>query len=255
MTLMPGPAQSMQRAWRRRHIRRFEESLGLPTLTEKFTARYGRKVIGGPFEGMDYIRESTGSVLIPKLLGSYEIEVASALDHIFAQSYDTIVDIGCAEGYYAVGLARRFPGARVVAFDTDDHARRLCNEMATLNRVADRVEVRGAADFATLSEVLRGKTLTVCDCDGCEAFLLDPNRVPPFRTGDLLVELHDHLDPAISSTLRRNFDGSHHIREFSSRERNPGDWPALDFLTPEERKTAVGEYRPPQQWFFMTPRS
>jgi hypothetical protein len=251
---MPGPAEALQRAWRRRHMRRFEASLGLPKITAAFVGRYGWRVVSGPFEGMDYIQMATGSMLMPKLIGSYEAELAPAMEYIFTQNYDSIVDIGCAEGYYAVGMARRFPMARVFAFDTDPHAKRLCSDMARINGVHDRVTVGGAADFATLQQSLTRRSLTICDCDGCEAFLLDPSRVEAFRTGDILVELHDHIDAAISPTLEKNFAATHDITTFNSVERDPAEWKSVEFLSPEERKIALGEYRPPQRWFLMTPR-
>ena len=53
-----------------------------------------------------------GSVLIPKLLGSYEQELQPLLQRLAAQNYSEIVDIGCAEGYYAIGLGGCFPRAK-----------------------------------------------------------------------------------------------------------------------------------------------
>src|SRR6478672_6897407 len=68
----------------------------------------GLVVQHGPFKGMKYPGvNSVGSALIPKLLGSYERELHPLIDSICAGQYDQVVDIGCAEGYYAVGLAMR----------------------------------------------------------------------------------------------------------------------------------------------------
>ena len=253
--MIPGAAEALQRIWQRRHMRRFEASLGLPRITEAFVEKHGWRVVSGPFAGMTYIQMATGSMLMPKLIGSYEAELAPAMAALLTTRYDVIVDIGCAEGYYAVGLARTQKTAQVYAFDTNPHARKLCQKMAQINGVTERVHLGGMADFATLNTVLQGRTLTVCDCDGCEAFLLDPQQVKAFRTGDILVELHDHLNDAISPTLLRNFEATHQIAIFNSAERDMRAYPQIDFLAEQERKVALGEYRPPQRWFWMTPRN
>src|SRR5262245_41340678 len=68
----------------------------------------------GPFAGMVYPdHAAVGSTLYPKLLGSYERELHQTVDDIVRLGYDTVVDIGAAEGYYAVGLAMKMPGTQV----------------------------------------------------------------------------------------------------------------------------------------------
>src|SRR5262249_8007661 len=112
-----------------------------PTLTVRY----------GPFAGMRYPEAaSVGSTLFPKLIGSYEREIRDVLEIIARTDYSEIVDIGCAEGYYAVGLAMTVPGARVLAFDTDEKAVRLCRRMAEINGVSDRVVVGTFCDAETL---------------------------------------------------------------------------------------------------------
>jgi methylase of polypeptide subunit release factors len=75
------------------------------------------------------------------LLGCYERELAGLVEKLCLYPYTEIIDIGCAEGYYANGFARRHRQAFVYAFDSDPRARHLCRQMALLNEVADRVSV------------------------------------------------------------------------------------------------------------------
>ena len=88
--------------------------------------RTGGRVRSGPFAGMRYVDTSVGSCFIPKLLGTYECELASKVEWICRQQPKLIIDIGAAEGYYAIGLAIRMPNARVVAFEQDRQGRRHC---------------------------------------------------------------------------------------------------------------------------------
>ena len=101
------------------------------------------KVKTGPFQDMKYLLGSRGSLLGPKLLGTYESEITSWMHNLIASEVDTIVDVGCAEGYYAVGLPYSMPTVQVYAFDADPRSQELTKWLAELNGVADRVEIGG----------------------------------------------------------------------------------------------------------------
>ncbi len=85
---------------------------------------------------------------------------------MIARGYETVVNVGCAEGYYAVGLARRMPTAHVHAFELVDETRRTCELTARLNGVEGRVSVSGAAGAGDVAPALRGRRLVICDCEG-----------------------------------------------------------------------------------------
>src|SRR4051812_19305855 len=88
------------RAWRERR-----ETQRLDRIAQTLVKHYGARVLQGPFAGMQYVTESYGSQLVPKLLGSYENELHDLVEQIVAQRPKIVIDIGAAEGYYAVGLA------------------------------------------------------------------------------------------------------------------------------------------------------
>src|SRR5688500_985732 len=79
--------------------------------TRRFAKRHGLSVRRGPFHGMTYPESAVGLAeqLVPKLLGSYECELHGALEQVIQGDYEQVVDIGAADGYYAVGLARALP--------------------------------------------------------------------------------------------------------------------------------------------------
>src|SRR4051812_27066698 len=113
-------------------------------LVNTFLAREGGpRILGGPFAGMDYVDHATEGALMPRLLGTYESELHPHLATFAAEGLDDIVDVGCAEGYYAVGLARMMPAVTVHAFDIDEKARAACAELAGRNGVAERVRIGG----------------------------------------------------------------------------------------------------------------
>ena len=106
---------------------------------DAYVRQYGAKVMQGPFAGMDYATSATEGALTARLLGTYESELHPYLAKFAANPPDCVIDVGCAEGYYAVGLARMMPQVRVHAFDIQEKARRACAEMAAKNGVGDRV--------------------------------------------------------------------------------------------------------------------
>ena len=63
-------------------------------------------VMNGPFSGMKYPSLfSHSSSIFPKIIGSYENELEPTFKNLFEKSFNTIFNIGSAEGYFAIGLA------------------------------------------------------------------------------------------------------------------------------------------------------
>lgn len=224
-------------------------------ITRAITRRHGLVVLDGPFVGMRYVPEAAGSSLLPKLVGSYESELHPTVAAIIGFQYSRIIDVGCAEGYYAVGLARRLPEARVFAFDIDVRARELCEALAKANGVSERVLIAGECGFEELAALSDERTLLICDCEGCELGLLDPSAVPNLRRTDILVELHDMIDESISKTIVSRFEGSHEITLINSADRDPATYEALKPFSDWDRHVAVAEFRDDaMQWAFMRSR-
>ena len=91
-------------------------------------------VLGGPFAGMRFETATEGN-LAAKLLGSYEGELQPFVEKYLRAGFDRLIDIGCAEGYYAVGFALRSPNTMVDAFDMAEEAQTVCRNHAQLNGV------------------------------------------------------------------------------------------------------------------------
>ena len=77
----------------------------------------GTTVMQGPLKGMNFLYKSAEGCHIAKLLGCYEQPLQPFIEEAIEANYKTILNIGCAEGYYAVGMARRMPNTQVLAFD------------------------------------------------------------------------------------------------------------------------------------------
>jgi precorrin-6B methylase 2 len=204
---------------------------------------------------MRYLSLSACGPLLPKLLGCYESELHGVLEQIVRTGYAAVVNIGCGEGYYAVGLARLLPAARVYAFDTNEAACLLCAELARLNGVAERVVVAGACDVARLRELAGPGTVILSDCEGAEAVLLDPERVPGLRDCDILVELHEAEHPGIAEAVLRRFEASHEVTRIGHGGRDGAAYAVLRNLAHYDQLVAVWEGRGgPTPWAWLRVR-
>ena len=215
-------------------------------------------VQAGPFVGMTFLRWATTGAILPKVLGCFEEELHAALEAALTERPRVVVNIGCGEGYYAVGIARRLPTCMVYAFDADRTAREQCAQLATLNAVADRVHIGGVLRPKDLVGLPIEGGLVVCDCEGCEYTLLDPHAVPTLATCDLIVELHDIDDGSQPAAMLARFNSSHELALVAyaphSAERARV---AARLSRLEDRALAVvDEARlPGQQWAVLRPRA
>ncbi len=240
-----------------RHGQRVLEQHGVPLLAEQFLAKYGAMVQSGPFAGMRYLDASIGSSFLPKLIGSYECELHPIIQKTLVTPYQSVVDVGSAEGYYAVGLARNLAGKpKVYAFDTDIAAQELCRQLADINDVKNQVVVAGYCDFEKLQSSLQGRALLICDCEGYELQLLDPKEVPALLTTEIIVELHDTPQIPVTPQIEARFTDSHSIEIISIEVRNPNLYPILDFFEPAQQQVALSEFRSGiQQWAHLVPNA
>jgi SAM-dependent methyltransferase len=203
-------------------------------------------VQSGPFAGMTLTPATTGSE-IPKRLGSYEQELHPLVESWLG--YDRVLDVGCGEGWYVVGLAKAMPEADVWGFDTSPAARTACARMAAANGV--EVHVEGLATPAILQRLVQGRTLIIVDAEGGELDVLEPAAAPALHRADVLVELHDFLRPGTTQVLVDRFADREQIF-IGQQPRDPGRYPLLAGLPPADQRRAVDESRPPEQrWLWM----
>jgi len=232
-------------------------------LTELTQRRCGSRVLRGPFRGLQYIGESVGSAYIPKLLGIYERELNAVIERACSLGFHLILDIGAAEGYYAVGMAIRNPQAQVVGFEMELNGQTALSQMAVLNGAASRVAIRGKCEPADLTALLRNarddRTLVICDVEGYEDNLLNPALVPALRHVWTLVELHEFVRPGITQLLVARFESSHAIEQIWQDTRSRAEYPfrtlGTTLLPSSYLDWAVSEWRPEtMSWLWMKPR-
>lgn len=235
------------RDWPRRRVNRIVDDALAP------------RTCRGLFSGMRYVDRSIGSSYAPKLLGTYEQELVPVFERLFDQDFDQFVDIGAAEGYYAVGAALKTDWP-ITAFEANPQTP--LPQLAELNGVTGRIDLRGACDLGELADLLAGKTnsLLLADVEGAERLLLDPRFIPELRTATLVVEVHDCFLLGTGGTLLRRFADSHRAERIDSVPRTGADcplhFPPLPFDPTVYALEYLNERRPSgMYWLIFTPKA
>ncbi|MHB1096554.1 MAG: class I SAM-dependent methyltransferase [Gemmatimonadaceae bacterium] len=246
---LPAPLREALR-WVVRPRRRF--------LLSRLRALAGDRVMSGPFAGMQLV----GLPVAQELLGTYERELHDVVHALARGPFGRVVNVGARYGYYAVGLARLMPQARVAAFEGDDEARELLAAAVTANSVTGRVEIRGFGEPSGLAVALEAQdaALVVCDIDGGEELLLDPRLVPALSRATILVECHTYGELRTEPLMTLRFLPTHDVRRIGTEARVLAQLPAgvgepwrsrmprtLEALMQEHRVMA-------QSWLLLTPR-
>jgi hypothetical protein len=216
-------------------------------------------VVSGPFAGMWY---GLPIPHLPAYLGTYELELRPLLARLAGTRFDVLLNVGAADGYYAVGLARLWPAARIVAFELIPAKQANVRRVAVENGVDDRLRIEGACTPERLDELTRAaeRPLVWMDVDGAELELLDPELALGLRGAEIVVELHEFLVPRARETLEARFASTHLTELIPGADRRVDQFPLRGRLwrTAPGRATAreaMQERRPAtQDWLHLSPR-
>ena len=250
---MPAPSRARLEQWRSRTLqKRYLQQVGVGELSRQFLQKYGLNVRYGPFAGMTYTGEAAADrIIIPKLLGSFEEELHSIWNSVLDQSsYQTIIDIGCAEGYYSTGFALRTK-AQLVAFDVEPRELSFAQDMVKRNGVSGRVRFAGWCTREKLVQEARGRTLILSDCEGYECKLFTPEVTGQLKHSDVMIELHGEAQELLPPVLAE----SHDVELISTTPRDPAQFAELEEFGPRLAALALCEHRDPaQQWLWAEAR-
>jgi hypothetical protein len=223
-------------------------------INRTIVAQHGVTVQAGPFKGMSFTGKSSEGANAPRLLGCYEAELHPLVEEIVTCGFDCIVDIGCAEGYYAVGFAYRMPRVEIFAFDINPDAQQKCSELAERNGVDKRVKVGGEFRGDDFSTFVGRRALVFVDVEGAEDDLLRPDLYRALRSLTVLVECHDSFKPGLSKRIEKRFAITHAVRTIQPKLLCPTLPSWFSKVSDLDRLLAIWEWRiGPTPWLYMTP--
>jgi hypothetical protein len=179
-----------------------------------------------------------------KILGLYEKELEPVLQDVVNSKPDVVINIGCAEGFYALGLARLVPNAKVFAYDISQRAQEICELGRQLNNLDGAFEIRGYCSADELESLTQhsNRPFVLIDCEGGERDLLLSKNYD-FANVTMIIECHDFLDRRITGDLINKFSRTHSVELIEQGAKNPfkceltKGWPESDLwlIVSEER--------------------
>ncbi len=249
-------------AWAATRARRYEQARrhasGVPALAARVIEQIGNRVIDGPCVGLRYPTDRLDEIDAPvaKLLGIYEQQLHSPLTAAIEAGRRVFVDVGCAEGYYAVGLALDSGDLQVYAYDLARSARAFCGDLAGSNGCADRVRVGGRCDVGQLRGLPLDNAFLLADIEGAEFDFFSSDVVELLSHTIVIVELHRSPDDPLAIGMIDRFAPSHGLQQLRGIKPDPDAVSVLSFLDSDERIAAISEWRSQseQTWLVFTPR-
>lgn len=226
-------------------------------------AFYGRKqphVLGGPFKGMVYENRTYFGPVTPRWMGCYEKELHSVILSIKDYLPECVVDIGSAEGYYSIGLARMLPSANVFSYETNPLSIWQQRSLKMLNKVSN-LQIRRYCSQEELCTYASKRSFILSDIEGCELDLFTEKVVVALANAVVLIELHCYREvtvESVTSTLEQRFAATHSIQYIAPEPRTAKD---IEIEHPEsfDKKSivsAMNEYRSqPQKWMYCVPKN
>jgi len=219
-------------------------------ISMQLVARYGKRIRHGPFAGLSLDERSSWGVgdFSAMMFGLYEQEV---LDHLFAAfgRREVFVNLGAADGYYAIGMLRAGRADRAICFEMSESGRREILRNASLNGVSDRVRVlgRAAPSFidALAGEDMRRTTLLI-DIEGGEFALLGDEVLERLAGAQIIFESHEGQDDSGSAQLAellKRAERHYEVTELTTGARDLSPFPELQSLSDSDRWLMCSEGR------------
>lgn len=234
-------------------------------LSQRLMRALDARVAYGPFQGMLLPTQSTWSAADAgsMLLGMYECEVLSALDEC-SRERDTFVDVGAADGYYAVGALVSSMFSRVVCFESDPRSQEVIEQQARRNGVSSQLTILGEAGVGLVPELHRcgvttlSEVVILFDIEGGEYSLLTKEVLQELREAILIIELHDAMQPQLEAELDllSRLSDVFEVEYLEQGARDPNSFVELSEWNDDDRWILCSESRmKPMRWAVCRPKN
>ncbi|MDA0048193.1 class I SAM-dependent methyltransferase [Brachyspira hyodysenteriae] len=193
------------------------------------------------FQGMKYIDTTNFGAIYHKLLGSYEEPIENWIYEIKNKNYDVIIDIGCSEGYYAVGFAYKGFANKIIAYDIDTSAINMAKRLQSINELkSELIFINSECTFNDIENIIKAskKVLIFCDIEGGEVYLLDNEKCKALNKADIILESHDlffNENRYVTETIKKRFQNTHKIEMIQDYKRDESKYPIIKDLTIEQK--------------------
>jgi hypothetical protein len=225
-------------------------------ITFNSTVRYG------PFAGLHLPDDSWWGYTSrgAMLLGIYELEVLRSLTRK-PSHYRVFIDVGAADGYYALGALVSGLFDRTYCFEASAHGRTVIQRGAVRNKLENQVVVLGSAHDDYLQYIQPehlGRAVMLIDIEGGEFDLLTRANLERLRHTIVFIELHEWRLADGAARLQQLLDNcraTHWVTELTTASRDLSGFPELREMSDTDRWLVCSEGRDRlMSWLRLDPR-
>lgn len=246
----------MRLAWQKETVRERTERISLETYE-----MCAGTVIYGPFKGLKLNKETWWgkSDLGSQCLGLYEKEVLNFIQRSKI-TFDTFVDIGAGDGYYATGMLVAGFVKKSVCFEISKIGRKKILENWKGNNSIGSIDIFGEATKKKIIDLpieKLGKTLILIDIEGNEFELLSRKVLSCLKNSFLIIEIHNWVEGFESkySKLLEDIFCYFNVKVLEQVERETFKLNELRSYTDDNRLLLTSEQRPCRMRFLtLTPK-
>ena len=266
-SILKGMKKIRQEVFRFRFCNPFKKRLHFKNLKKNILntilSIHGYQVAYGPFKGMqlNQCRNWSRYDLITQILGTYETHVLQKLIAFSKGKNNVFIDLGSADGYFAVGMAFSGVFDHVYAFEKDFEMQRIIKNNAQLNDCESKMSILGKSNEASLKSIVSQckESITILiDIEGDEYDLLNPKMLSSLSHCSIICELHPWMKKdgkALQKALLSEASAFFDIELIYRESYNPNDFEELSCFNEEERLIALSEGRGPNMhWLVLTPK-
>jgi hypothetical protein len=217
----------------------------------------------GPFKGLKLTSNTWwgGNDLGSMCFGLYENELLEFLTSDSLNDRDTFVDIGAADGYYAIGLLKSNRVKKALCFELTSEGRNTINLNWDINNQPGEIEVKGDVftDFkSSINNIDTKKSIVLIDIEGAEFSFLDIEVLRTLKEAVIAIEIHNWIPNFIDvySKFLRYANEFFDIEILDRKERSTLMFEELRSLTDDNRLLLTSEARPcVMRFLILKPKS
>ena len=227
-------------------------------LSSKISKIYNNTVQQGPFKGMIINEDQFWGQgdRSSKILGLYEKEIQDLIVSIQKdKNYSTFVDIGGADGFFAIGSLVNNLFEKCEVFEISKKGRISIQKNSKQNNVYDSIKIHDKASKRSLIKIDNiNNSLILCDIEGGEYELFDEKLINEIHPSDIIIEIHKDKENTLVNFEKR-FTKSYSLTKITQEPRSLKNFKELENINDNNRALITSEGRSyVQEWWHLSPK-
>lgn len=227
-------------------------------LSSKISKMYNNTVQQGPFKGMVINEDQFWGQgdRSSKILGLYEKEIQDLIVSIQKdKNYSTFVDIGGADGFFAIGSLVNNLFEKCEVFEISKRGRNSIQKNSKKNNVYDSIKIHDKASKRSLIKIDNiNNSLILCDIEGGEYELFDEKLINEIYPSDIIIEIHKDKENSLVNFEKR-FTKSYSLTKITQEPRSLKNFKELENINDNNRALITSEGRSyVQEWWHLSPK-